>query len=1045
MSTKSSSGKEKFVDLDTEDFEKYDDDTGAPLSYEIVKTGDELENYIEDIADTVRVGLDQSIAILTPWFFNNMPRIYYQTTPRPEKVRHLSAIITGHVFETKQTVELWDRDRSKVTFIGPGGDPKILLDMAKELQAVQKMKMGAIYFSRDKLLFLSTFFCSGYSELNEGNRRNTEKLIEARKLMTEEFPDDGAKIDTYLKVIDNDFVMYATASRLHLTYRMVRYLLSHEGALTLVEPLPNSPRARLTFGVKNIGAAEVMDSVINLFHTYNFNVLRAFVVNFHEGYAEPLSVMHFILEHSSGDKVEKDSIDMIKMTKALRTLGWVDTDDYAKLMAAPFDLSINATNLVRAMATWTHLMLGKENPHIFSQFKVQKVLFDNRDITTGLVELFRVKFDPMRAKDRDAKKYDSMREDLIGLMAEIIEEVDRNIFRECLNFVDHVLKTNYFISSKTGLAFRIDPEVLDTRYYEDLPFGVFFIIGRGYRCFQVRWKDISRGGMRVVMPRNAADYDSALAGLFDEVYGLSYAQQMKNKDIPEGGSKAVLVLKPGASRDQAVKGSINALLDLLVSEDESHEGRSDEQVDYYGKEDIIYLGPDENMTDDLIVWITEHAARRGYRYARAFMSSKPGDGINHKEYGVTSEGVHVFLDNILRYIGINPDKERFTVKMTGGPDGDVAGNELKILFREYGENARVVAVADGFGAAYDPDGLSWKELMRLFKESKSIMEFDPKQLSGAKDAFVIKADTNQNIRIRNELVAKKYADVFVPAGGRPYTVNDKNWKMFLDDQGKPSLRAVVEGANIFFTPGARKKLQGEGIYIIKDSSANKCGVICSSYEILACLTLTSKEFRKVKDEYVAEVLDILRVKADLEAKLLIKCHMESGGEKSLVDLSMQISKEINMVNDCIQEEIEKNRSDVETNPLLRAIIYNHCPPLLQEKYKDRIDTKLPLAHKIAILTCYISSFIVYREGLGWLSKVPTKQRYATALQYMEMDKLAHSMVQAIAGSKIANKEQIIKIIMQSGAKALTQMEASASFGEKVQSFGAGANPERTNK
>ena len=84
--------------------------TEAPLeedkpSYAKEFTANELETYIDDIADTVRVGLDQSISILTPWFFNNMPQIYYQTTPRQEKVRHLSSIITGHVFE-KQSRQL---------------------------------------------------------------------------------------------------------------------------------------------------------------------------------------------------------------------------------------------------------------------------------------------------------------------------------------------------------------------------------------------------------------------------------------------------------------------------------------------------------------------------------------------------------------------------------------------------------------------------------------------------------------------------------------------------------------------------------------------------------------------------------------------------------------------------------------------------------------------------------------------------------------------------------------------------------------------------
>jgi glutamate dehydrogenase len=48
------------------------------------------------------------------------------------------------------------------------------------------------------------------------------------------------------------------------------------------------------------------------------------------------------------------------------------------------------------------------------------------------------------------------------------------------------------------------------------------------------------------------------------------------------------------------------------------------------------------------------------------MSSKPRAGINHKDYGVTSEGVNTYLDVALRKVlGINPEKEEFTIKMTG--------------------------------------------------------------------------------------------------------------------------------------------------------------------------------------------------------------------------------------------------------------------------------------------------------------------------------------------------------------------------------------------
>ena len=91
------------------------------------------------------------------------------------------------------------------------------------------------------------------------------------------------------------------------------------------------------------------------------------------------------------------------------------------------------------------------------------------------------------------------------------------------------------------------------------------------------------------------------------------------------------------------------------------------------------------------------------------MSSKPGAGINHKEYGVTSEGVHAWLPHVAELADINLDD--FTVTMTGGPDGDVGGNLLKILHREHGKRCRVLAIGDGTGAAYDPDGLAWRELL----------------------------------------------------------------------------------------------------------------------------------------------------------------------------------------------------------------------------------------------------------------------------------------------------------------------------------------------
>ena len=376
---------------------------------------------------------------------------------------------------------------------------------------------------------------------------------------------------------------------------------------------------------------------------------------------------------------------------------------------------------------------------------------------------------------------------------------------------------------------------------------------------------------------------------------------------------------------------------------------------------------------------------------------------------------------MLRHLGINPRKTPFTVKITGGPDGDVAGNELKILHREYGENARVVAIADGFGAAVDPEGLNWPELLRLFHESESIAKFNPRLLSHHEGAFVIKADTAENIRKRNSLHFAVSADVFIPAGGRPYTVNDKNWQQFFVD-GKPTARAVVEGANIFFTAEAREQLQKSGILNIKDSSANKCGVICSSYEIIASLVLSPQEFLQIKDVYVEEVLEILRQKADQEAKLLFQEYALLGGRKSLVELSMAISRQINEITDVILEYFSSQQDQILADELYQQLVYRHCPPVLVEKYRERILKRLPGSHQIAILSAYIASYIVYREGLDWLDDIPVESRLAMATTYMKQDVMTSRLVDSVQNSELSDKDKIVSILRMSAARDLTIIE-----------------------
>merc|ERR1719264_2168829 len=106
---------------------------------------------------------------------------------------------------------------------------------------------------------------------------------------------------------------------------------------------------------------------------------------------------------------------------------------------------------------------------------------------------------------------------------------------------------------------------------ETQPFGVFFVRGQSFSGFHNRFQNIARGGLRIVTPSSAEQLAIESARCYDEVYGLSFAQQLKNKDIPEGGSKAVVLVDASRAGDKyramraSLKSFCNSILDLIVT------------------------------------------------------------------------------------------------------------------------------------------------------------------------------------------------------------------------------------------------------------------------------------------------------------------------------------------------------------------------------------------------------------------------------------------------------------------------------------------------
>ncbi len=760
--------------------------------------------------------------------------------------------------------------------------------------------------------------------------------------------------------------------------------------------------SRVFFAVANPPQRDFLLQVMEVFNRLDLGVNRAYCLTISNG-IHPYFLGTFYVRCRDGRVLEKCNETFTELQQELSTTQILETRSqaYRELVTTGLMAGEDAS-LVNAFIAFCHTNLAHNQPDRFGLDDVRSAFLSHPEIALQLAQLFRARFDPA-ASDRTAE-YERLLVETARAVEEYntghryLDDVRRAIFRCCLTFITHTLKSNFFVLEKQALAFRLDPAYLADLGHEftaDLPpavpFRVTFFFSRYGFGYHIGFSDIARGGWRTVIARSADDFITNANTLFRENFVLAHTQHLKNKDIYEGGSKLVTILdasdlRRGGEREMAdwrlfklQYGIANAFLDIFVTE--GGVARHPAVVDYYGEEEPIELGPDENMHDSMIEAIAKLSRRRGYLLGIGIISSKEV-GINHKEYGVTSTGVVKFAEIAMQELGIDMRTEPFSVKFTGGPNGDVAGNALRLVLERFPQ-ARIRLILDGTAAVCDLEGADHDELRRILLK-QDLDAFDPSALhpggfmlfrtgsrrEGLRELYrkVTKKggelkeewiSIDEFSREFGELVFTVPADLFIPGGGRPETIDRDNWERFCLEDGTPSARAIVEGANSFITPEARVQLQKRGALIMRDASANKCGVISSSYEIIANLLLSEEEFLAHKERYVGDVLAILEKRAEDEARLILKRRREHP-TLLCTEISDLLSTEINAHYARLFRFFQE-RPELCLQPLFRRAILSHLPRMIREepRFRKRIN-RLPRKYLYAILATEIATSMVYR-------------------------------------------------------------------------------------
>ena len=452
-------------------------------------------------------------------------------------------------------------------------------------------------------------------------------------------PKPGPEVTSIDELGDNRFLERSTLSTQDLYKEILNKAVGCTGPLTQIFDIQDSREKRLVIAYRQGSATGLFSSLSDLAHYYGLVSSRKYVEQFSNG----ITIMSIYLRPSEQheDKHPPIETSIHQIMKEVSLLYCLPRNKFRDHFIAG-RLSLQETVYAHCVWVFVQQFLNRLGPEYTSLSAVldssnsshQQILSNiKRRLTTEtfssdyLLEIInkypdlvrslylafanvhgihnrKVKNDFIATMCSSRPRTDLLLDDL-GL-GDLISKVAHNehdamVMNAFRAFNATVLKTNFYTPTKVALSFRFEPSFLPQPEYPQPLYGMFAVIGPEFRGYHLRFRDIARGGIRIVKSHSEEAHQINTRLVFDENYNLALTQQKKNKDIPEGGSKGVILLDfehQDKSRI-AFEKYVDSILDLLLPA--ASPGTKDPIVDLYGHEEILFMGPDEN-TADLVDW-----------------------------------------------------------------------------------------------------------------------------------------------------------------------------------------------------------------------------------------------------------------------------------------------------------------------------------------------------------------------------------------------------------------------------------------------------------
>jgi len=562
-------------------------------------------------------------------------------------------------------------------------------------------------------------------------------------------------------------------------------------------------------------------------------------------------IQDFHLVHEGGGAIDFAAADARFEECFLAVLDGTAEDDGLNRLVLNAGLNWRQTALLRCYAK--HIQqLGVP----FSQAYMEDVLVAHANLVQLLVKQFELQFDPTIAKSRRQRELRKVRAEVVRGVAKARNVDEDRILNAFSGGISATLRSNYFLTEnqqpKSYISIKLDPARLPEIPLPRPKFEIF-VYSPEVEGVHLRGGDIARGGLR---------WSDRREDFRTEVLGLMKAQVVKNTVIVPTGAKGGFFPKraPTGDRDAILQNGIHcykmfirALLDVTDNVIDGNVVTPDGIVRRDDDDPYLVVAADKGTAtfSDIANGI---AADYGFWLDDAFASGGSA-GYDHKKMGITARGAWEAVKRHFREMGINTQKQPFTVAGIGDMAGDVFGNGM-LLSRKI----KLVAAFNHRNIFLDPEPdirLSYRERQRLFKTPRTGWEdYDSALISKGGGIYSRHAKT---IRLSNEVrklldvddaslkpdqlisaILKMPVDLLWNGGIGTYAkashesdadAGDRSNDSVRVNANKLRCRVIGEGGNLGLTQLARVEYSMQGGRINTDFIDNSAGVDSSDREV----------------------------------------------------------------------------------------------------------------------------------------------------------------------------------------------------------------------